>query len=156
MSPFFGYTDIPFPGKLSSKQFIIQAQGEVLELHPSAPLSLLSNRSKQSITVLILKVKFAQSWPTLCDPMACTVHGILQAKVLEQTDISFSRASFRPRSPSLQVDSFPAEPPGKPKNTEVGSLSLLQGSLPGIKPGSPALQADSLPAELPGKLVLIF
>ena len=83
MSPFFGYTDIPFPGKLSSKQFIIQAQGEVLELHLSAPLSLLSNRSKQSITVLILKVKVAQSWPTLCDPMDCTVHGILQAKVLE-------------------------------------------------------------------------
>ena len=33
-----------------------------------------------------------------------------------------------PRVPSvLQADSLPAEPPGKPKNTEVGSLSLLQG-----------------------------
>ena len=29
-------------------------------------------------------------------------------------------------SPALQVDSFPAEPQGKPKNTGVGSLSLLQ------------------------------
>ena len=29
-------------------------------------------------------------------------------------------------SPALQVDSLPAEPPGKPKNTGVGSLSLLQ------------------------------
>ena len=38
---------------------------------------------------------------------------------------------------------------GKPKNTGVGSLSLLQGDLPdpGIKARSPALQADSLPAE---------
>ena len=27
----------------------------------------------------------------------------------------------------LQADSFPAEPPGKPKNTGVGSLTLLQG-----------------------------
>ena len=26
----------------------------------------------------------------------------------------------------LQGDSLPAEPPGKPKNTGVGSLSLLQ------------------------------
>ena len=30
------------------------------------------------------------------------------------------------RSPSLQADSLPAEPQGKPKNTGVGSGSLLQ------------------------------
>ena len=29
------------------------------------------------------------------------------------------------RSPALQAESLPAEPPGKPKNTGVGSLSLL-------------------------------
>ena len=34
------------------------------------------------------------------------------------------------RSPSLQVDSLPAKPPGKPKNTGVGSLSLLQRTFP--------------------------
>ena len=34
---------------------------------------------------------------------------------------------IKPRSPTLQVDSLPAEPQGKPKNTGVGSLSLLQG-----------------------------
>ena len=34
---------------------------------------------------------------------------------------------IEPRSPALQVDSLPAEPQGKPKNTGVGSLSLLQG-----------------------------
>ena len=33
---------------------------------------------------------------------------------------------IEPRSPILQVDSLPAEPQGKPKNTGVGSLSLLQ------------------------------
>ena len=33
---------------------------------------------------------------------------------------------IKPRSPTLQADSLPAEPPGKPKNTGVGSLSLLQ------------------------------
>ena len=51
------------------------------------------------------------------------------------------------------MDSVPAEPPGMPQNTGVGSLSILPGDLPdpGIKPGSPALQADSSPAELPGK-----
>ena len=34
---------------------------------------------------------------------------------------------IEPRSPALQVDSLPAEPPGKPKKTGVGSLSLLKG-----------------------------
>ena len=33
-------------------------------------------------------------------------------------------------SPALQVDSLPAEPPGKPKNIGVGSLSLLQQIFP--------------------------
>jgi len=37
---------------------------------------------------------------------------------------------MEPRSPTLQEDSLPAEPPGKPKNTRVGSLSLLQWTFP--------------------------
>ena len=35
-----------------------------------------------------------------------------------------------PRSPTLQADSLLSEPPGKPKNTGVGSLSFLQGIFP--------------------------
>ena len=38
-----------------------------------------------------------------------------------------SNLGIKPRSPALQTDSLPSEPPGKPRNTEVGSLSLLQG-----------------------------
>ena len=34
------------------------------------------------------------------------------------------------RSPALQVDPLPAEPQGTPKNTGVGSLSLLQQIFP--------------------------
>ena len=33
---------------------------------------------------------------------------------------------IEPKSPALQADSLPAEPPGKPKNTGMGGLSLLQ------------------------------
>ena len=33
-----------------------------------------------------------------------------------------------PGSPTLQADSLLSEPQGKPKNTGVGSLSLLQGT----------------------------
>ena len=36
-------------------------------------------------------------------------------------------AEIEPRFPTLQVDSLPAKPPGKPKNTGVGSISFLQG-----------------------------
>ena len=63
----------------------------------------------------------------------------------------FPNQGIKPRSPAFQVDSLPAEPPGKPKNTGVCNPSLLQGIFPTQEPGSPALQADSLPAELRGK-----
>ena len=44
----------------------------------------------------------AQSHPTLCDPVNCSlpgscVHGILQARVLDWVAISFSRGSSRLR-----------------------------------------------------------
>ena len=103
-----------------------------------------------------------------------TVHGILQARILEWVAYAFFRGSsqprewtqvsciagrfftswdtrktqeywhglpwsppgdlpnsgIKPRSPALQADSLPAEPQGKPRNTGVGSLSLLQGIFP--------------------------
>ena len=37
---------------------------------------------------------------------------------------------IEPRSPALQVDSLPPEPQGKPKNTGVGRLLLLQRIFP--------------------------
>ena len=44
------------------------------------------------------KIKFAQLCPTLHDPMDCTVHGILQAKILEWVAYPFSRGSSQPRN----------------------------------------------------------
>ena len=48
------------------------------------------------------KGEVAQSCPTLCDPVDCnllgfSVHGILQARILEWIAISFSRGSSPPR-----------------------------------------------------------
>ena len=37
---------------------------------------------------------------------------------------------IEPRSPALQADSLPAEPPGKAKNTGVGNLPILQRIFP--------------------------
>ena len=56
-----------------------------------------------------------------------------QARILEWVAMPSSRGSsqlrVKPRSPTLQANSLPSEIPGKPKNTGVGSLSLLQGIL---------------------------
>ena len=66
--------------------------------------------------------------------MDYTVHEILQARILEWVAFPFSRdfpnPGIQPRSPALQVDSLLAETQGKPKNTGVGSLSLLRGIFP--------------------------
>ena len=43
------------------------------------------------------EVKVTQLCPTLCDPMDYTVHGILQARILEWIDFPFSRGSSKPR-----------------------------------------------------------
>ena len=69
---------------------------------------LLPGSQTQNAAVLCL---VTQSCPTLCDPMDCSppgssAHGILQA------------------------DSLPSEPPGKPVNIGVNSLSLLQRIFP--------------------------
>ena len=39
-------------------------------------------------------------------------------------------SGIKPRSHEMQADSLPSEPPGKPKNTGLGSLPLLQGIFP--------------------------
>ena len=75
--------------------------------------------------ILLKKVKVlvTQLCPTLCDPMDCnlpgsSVHGILQARILEWIAICSSRGSSWLRDwtqcPALQADSLPSEPPGKP------------------------------------------
>ena len=67
------------------------------------------------------EVKAVHSCLTLCNPMDYTVHGILQARILEWVTFPFSRGLPNPRielrSPTLQANSLPAEPPGKPWST---------------------------------------
>ena len=53
-------------------------------------------------SILKSESEVAQSCPTLCNPGDCSppgssVHGILQARILEWVAISFSRVSSRPR-----------------------------------------------------------
>ena len=74
----------------------------------------------QLVSEEVKSSELAQLCPTLCDPVDCTlpgssVHGILQAKILEWVAISFSRRSsnpgIKPGSPALQADALSPEPP---------------------------------------------
>ena len=61
-------------------------------------LRVLSKGIAQSILCICECVLVAESWPTLWDPMDCSppgssVHGILQARILEWVAIPFSRSS---------------------------------------------------------------
>ena len=67
-------------------------------------------------------VKISQSCPTLCNPMDCTVHGILQARILEWVAFPFSRGSSWPKDwtwVSRTVGRcLPSEPPGTDNTKE--------------------------------------
>ena len=73
---------------------------------------------------------------TLCDPMDCSppgssVHGFLQARYWRGLPCpppgDLPNPGVKSGSPTLLADSLPSEPPGKPKNTGVSNLTLLQG-----------------------------
>ena len=70
------------------------------------------------------EVKVTQLCPTLCYPMDYTVHGILQARILEWVAVLFSRGSSQPRD-QTQVSNiagglFTPEPLGKPQRAKRG------------------------------------
>ena len=77
-----------------------------------------------------------QLCPTLCDPMngsppGSSVRGDSLGREYGSglpcpSPGDRPNPGIEPRSPALQVDSLPSEPPGKPMNTGVGSLSFLQ------------------------------
>ena len=75
----------------------------------------------------------AQLCLTLCDlmdysPPRSSVHGILQARILEWVAIPFSRGSSQPRDPALQADSLLSDPQGTPRILEWIAYPFSSGS----------------------------
>ena len=102
------------------------------ELSPSSAGKLL--KSLKCVCVCVSHISHVR----LCDSMDCSppdssIHGILQARILEWVAISFSRGSSQPRDQTwvsaLQADALPSEPPGKPPQMPVSLLGLIQISL---------------------------
>ena len=83
-------------------------------------------------TVLIAQLYLTLFNPVDCSPSCSSVHGILQARIPcgcpfpSPEDLPNPR--IEPRSPALQVNSLPSEPPRKPKNTGVSTIDSKYNS----------------------------
>ena len=99
---------------------------------------LLLNSIKYIWLTSACKEKLLQSCLTLCSPMDCSlpgssVHGILQARILEWVAMPSSRGSFQPRDQTCissvylhqQVGSLILALPGKPLTDHIWSNLLI-------------------------------
>ena len=97
-----------------------------------------------------MKVKVAQSCLILCDPTGYTVHGILQARILEWVAFPFSRGSSQSRDKTLDwglplCTRYQVSPAAAAKSLQ--SCPTLCDPIDGSPPGSPIpgiLQARTL------------
>ena len=149
--------------------FTINATWEALSQSLSSNICLDGSSYEISLPNLESESEVAQSCPTLCDPMDCSlpgfsVHGIFQARLLEWLAISFSKKDKAKVSEVAQLRPTLCDPmdcslPGFSVHgifqarVWSGLPFPSPGDLPdpGIKPRSSALQADSLPSKPPGK-----
>ena len=95
---------------------------------PQSPSAVILEPKKiksDTVSTVEGEGEVAQSCPTLCDPVNCTlpcfsIHGNLQARILEWVTISFSGdlpdPGIEPGSPALEADALTSEPPGKPNS----------------------------------------
>ena len=63
--------------------------------------------SSGTIDQMTVKVNVAQSCLTLCNPIDCTIHGILPARILEWVAFPFSRGSSQTRDQTQVSGSNP-------------------------------------------------
>ena len=133
---YFLVTDVQLLKRLSFPHFIAFVPSKISCLYISLFLvsvlfcwSLFLSLGKYYAVLIV--VLLTKSCLTLCDPRDCTlpgssVHGILQARVLEWVTISFSRGPSQPRDrthvPLLAGGFFTTEPPEKSRCLDYGSF----------------------------------
>ena len=111
----------------------------------------LSSRSIASVYMLSLQSSLTLFDPMDCSPPGSSVHGILQARILEWVAMPSSRGSSQPRNQNfVSCDSciaggfFTTEPPGKPVSSVQLSCSVMSDSLqPWTAPSQASLSVTS-------------
>ena len=76
---------------------VAQTTGRDKDIGGRAPRNIHQHELSQRLPFWWPEVKVTQSCPTVCDPIDYTVHGILQARILELVAFPVSSGSFQPR-----------------------------------------------------------
>ena len=95
------FTSVCLPDEGEDHGFKDTSPNQLAERLWSNPMEN-SSAAPQKIKYSFQKGEVAQSCPTLCDPMDCSppgssIHGLLQARILERPAVSFSSGSSWPR-----------------------------------------------------------
>ena len=100
------------------------------------PLELNQAARRADPEVCVSRSEVSVCNPKDCSPLGFSVHGILQARVLEGVAFVFSRSSSWPRDgtqgPALQMNSLQSEPPGKSRRASIlgQDLQLMRVGVP--------------------------
>ena len=88
------------------------------------PVLFNTVKKKQEKSKKLSQAKKAKAMWRACP----SVHGVLQARILEWIAMPSSRGPSQPRDPVLQADSLPSELPGKPPGDAVTKcyVSLME------------------------------
>ena len=128
-SSFSNCLDVEFMTKLMPITSKDRSMNElVIRVRPSH--SATSAVDYGDLCAMLCLVRSNSLWPPWTvihqDPLSM---GIFQARILEWLPCpppgDLPNSGIKPRSPTRQADFLLSELPGKPNNTEVGSLSLL-------------------------------
>ena len=109
-----------------------------------------------SVSLFVVKVKVAQSYLTLCDPMDYTVHGILQARILGVGSFSLLQGIFPIQESNWGLlycrwILYQLSDKRSPRWSGWPIPSSADLPDPGIELGYPTLQVDSLPTSYQGR-----
>ena len=113
----------PYPRSAFSIALGRKVPSPLLQQNTSHNTKLSCLNEKKTELLLVCKVKVAQLFPTLCNPMDYTVHGILQARILEWVAFPFSRCSSQHHIVGGFFTSWATK---EDQEYGVGSLFLLQ------------------------------
>ena len=120
------------PGSATKRSFFSRSEFSPQSSAWSSPC-LQSMEAQLCCAVLSHSAVPDSATPMDCSPPGSSVHEILQARKLERVAFpppgNLPNSGIEPRSPTLQVDSLPAGPPGKPQiQLEDGWTPVLQWS----------------------------